>query len=65
MWCPQDKSAGIMREWGGALEEKWEVSWGLVAVEQAIAEGSVMSVWEVRSWVKGKEVQDMAERMER
>lgn len=64
MCCPQDKSACIMREWGGALEEKWEISCGSVAVEQAIAEGSVMSVQEVRSWVKGKEVQDMVERTE-
>lgn len=38
------------------IGEKLKSSGGLVVVEQAIPEGSVTGVWEVRGSVKGKEV---------
>ena len=45
--------------------EKLKSSGGLVVVEQAIPEGSVTRVWEVRGSVKGKEVGGILERTER
>lgn len=45
--------------------EKLKSSGGLVVVEQAIPEGSVTGVWEVRGSVKGKEVGGILERTER
>lgn len=45
-------------------EEKLKSLGGLVVVEQAIPEGSVIGVWEVRGPVEGKKVPGMMERME-
>lgn len=44
--------------------EKLKSSGGLVVVEQAIPEGSVTGVWEVRGSVKGKAVWAILERIE-
>ena len=44
--------------------EKLKSSGGLVVVEQAIPEGSVTGVWEVRDSVKGKAVWAILERIE-
>lgn len=49
---------------GRNTQEKLKSLGGLVVVEQAIPEGSVIGVWEVRGSVKGKKVQGMMERME-
>lgn len=63
VWCPQGRPAFLTQN-GVGRNTKLKISGGLVVVEQAIPEGSVMRVWEVRCSVKGTEVQGLMERME-
>lgn len=64
MWCPWGESACVMREWEGALGERVaDVLWfagGGTSNSRGLSHRSLR----VRGQVKGKEVQDMVERLE-